>query len=538
MIKKPKATTKTTAKTTVKTKAKTVTKKVAKKILEVVPEILPVVVIPKRPPVVVVLGHVDHGKSSLLEAIKDFKITSKESGGITQHIGAYEVEHNGKKITFLDTPGHEAFSAMRTRGAVVADIALLVVDASQSVQPQTKESIETIRKAQIPMIAVLNKIDLPNANPQKIKGELSKVDVVVESMGGEVPSVEVSAKEKTGIDELLEMILLVAEMQDLVADTNVSAEGLIIESYMDSFKGPVATLIVQKGILHIKDVIATDLALAKIKALLDFNGKAITQVNPSQPAVVLGFETVPAVGEKFKTYKTSEEAQAKLKLESDKKEIDYSSTAVDPDKKILNIILKGDVLGSLEAIDGMLLSLPSDKVILKVLKSEVGDINESDVKLAEMTKAEIVGFRVKINSGVVQLMKNDTQKNVRIKTFNVIYELIQALRNAMEKSLDVETSRKDVGKLKALLVFWAEKNRQIVGGKITEGEFKKGLKVDIMRDEIKVGAGRIINLQRNKKDIEKLVKGDEAGILFEGNVKIEEKDVVVAWVEERQKGIL
>jgi len=241
----------------------------------------------KRPPVVVVLGHVDHGKSSLLEAIKDFKITSKESGGITQHIGAYEVESNEHKITFIDTPGHEAFSAMRARGAEVADIALLVVDSAQSVQPQTKEAIMAIKRAEISMIVVLNKIDLPNANPEKIKGELAKVEVVVESFGGTIPSVEVSAKEKTGIDELLEVILLVADLHDLKSDTKSLAEGLIIESFMDGFKGPVATAVVQKGILRKKDIIATDLAMAKVKSIKDFQGKEIDEALPSQPVTTV-----------------------------------------------------------------------------------------------------------------------------------------------------------------------------------------------------------------------------------------------------------
>src|SRR3989344_2754733 len=251
----------------------------------------------KRPPVVVVLGHVDHGKSSLLEAIKDFKITAKESGGITQHIGAYEVQHNNHGITFIDTPGHEAFSAMRLRGAEVADIALLVVDAAQSVQPQTKEAIMAIKKAQIPMIVVLNKIDLPTADPQKIKNELSKAEVYVESMGGQIPSVEVSAKEKTGIDELLEMILLVADMQSLASDLASPAEGLVIESYMDQLKGPVATVIVEKGVLKVKDIIATDLAMAKIKSLENFQRKPMEKASPAQPAIVLGFQAVPGVGE-------------------------------------------------------------------------------------------------------------------------------------------------------------------------------------------------------------------------------------------------
>ncbi len=498
----------------------------------------------------VVLGHVDHGKSSLLEAIKDFKITAKESGGITQHIGAYEIEKNGKKITFIDTPGHEAFSAMRARGAGVADIALLVVDAAQSVQPQTKEAIMAIKRAEIPMIVVLNKIDLPNANPEKIKGELSKIDVAVESYGGKIPSVEVSAKEKTGIDELLEVILLVADLQNLKSETIVRTEGLIIESYMDCSRGPVATAIIKKGILKTKNIIATDLALAKVKSIKDFQGNEIKEALPSQPVIILGFEKVPAVGEKFKSYKTEKEAFCEIKKEKPKREIGSTVLDLSGDKKVLNIILKGDVFGSLEAIEGMLKNLPQDKAVLRILKSEAGDINEKDAKLAEMSKAEIIGFRVKITPAVMKFMKNPStssgQAKVRIKTFDIIYELIQSVRNSMEKTLESEVMRTDVGKLKTLLVFWGEKNRQIVGGKIIEGELKKGLKLEVFRDDPsagsgqvkKIGAGKIINLQRDKKDVDLLKKGDEAGILFEGNVKIEKGDILVAYVEKRKKSEL
>ena len=491
-----------------------------------------------RPPVVVVLGHVDHGKSSLLEAIRDFKITARESGGITQHIGAYEVEDKGKKITFIDTPGHEAFSAMRARGAEVADIALLVVDAAQSVQPQTKEAIMAIKRAEIPMIVVLNKIDLPNANPEKIKGELAKVDVVVESFGGTIPSVEVSAKEKTGIDELLEVILLVADLQDLKSETNVSAEGLIIESYMDGTRGPVATAVVQKGILKAKDIIATDLALAKVRSIKNFQSKEIKEALPSQPVIILGFEKVPAVGEKFKSYKTEKEALDEIKKEEPKREVGNTVLDLTGDRKVLNIILKGDVFGSLEAIEGMLKSLPQEKAVLRILKSEVGEINETDAKLAEMSKADIIGFRVKISPSVMKFMKNDLTQKLRIMTFEIIYELIQTVRNRLEKTLEAEIVRKDVGKLRTLLVFWGEKNRQIVGGKITEGEFKKGPKLEVFRNDQKVGTGRIINLQKNKKDVDVAKKGDEAGILFEGNVKIEKGDIIVAFIEERKKGEL
>ncbi|MEK7665221.1 MAG: translation initiation factor IF-2 [Patescibacteria group bacterium] len=496
-----------------------------------------------RPPVVVVLGHVDHGKSSLLEAIKDFKITSKESGGITQHIGAYEIEENGKKITFIDTPGHEAFSAMRARGAKVADIALLVIDASQSVQPQTKEAIMAIKMAEIPMIVVLNKMDMPTADPEKIKRELSKINILVESMGGDIPSIEFSAKERTGIAELLEMILLVADMRELKLETNVPSEGLVIESYMDRLRGPIATVIVKKGILKKNDIIATDLALAKIKSLQSFQGKEIEQALPSQPAIILGFERVPAVGEKFKNYNTIAEAQEKLKKEEPKRELSPTVLSGDSDKKILNIILKGDVFGSLEAIEGVLKNLPQDKIVLRILKSEAGDINETDAKIAEMSKAMIIGFRVKIGHAVLQLLKKNLlnakpDKKIRIKTFNIIYELIQEVRQGMEKSLDSESVYKELGRIKTLLVFWGEKNRQIVGGKITEGEFKKGLKLNILREDKKIGSGRIINLQRDKKDAEKLKKGDEAGILFEGNVKIEKGDILVAYTEEYKKGEL
>ena len=516
-----------------------------------------------RPPVVVVLGHVDHGKSSLLEAIpacnavatagrKDFEITAKESGGITQHVGAYEVEHPSgpsgqvKKITFIDTPGHEAFSAIRARGAQVADIAILVVDAADAVQPQTKEAVAVIKKTGIPVIVALNKIDKPTADPEKIKRELVKIDIIVESMGGKIPSVEISAKTKQGINELLELILLVAEMSDLKADIKAPAEGVVIESFLDRLKGPVATLIVTKGILNKKDIIGTSSVFAKIKNLEDFQGKPIEKAYPSQPVIVLGCEKCPGVGEKFRQYSTLEEAQQNIK-KAEAKEAPASVIALEPDQKILNVILKADVLGSLEAIEGVLKNLPQEKVILRILKAEAGDINESDIKLAETSKSQIIGFRVKINPSVLQGFKKDKEKKVKIKTFDVIYNLIQEVRLMMEKALSPKVFRQDIGKVKTLVVFWGEGKRQIVGGKITEGEVRKGLKIEVFRpaskasrsdagrDKEKKGEGKIINLQRNKKDVERLVKGDECGILFEGNAKIQEGDILVFYTEERKK---
>jgi len=495
----------------------------------------------QKPPVVVVLGHVDHGKSSLLEAIKDFKITSKESGGITQHIGAYQVEEKGRKITFIDTPGHEAFSAMRARGAQVADIALLVIDAAQSVQPQTKEAIALIKRVGLPMIVVLNKIDLPTADPEKIKRDLLNYDVAVESYGGKVPCVEVSAKEKRGITELLDMILLLADLHELKTPLSVPPEGVIIESYLDKKQGPLATAIVQKGILNKKVIIATDSAIARIRTLRDFQNKEISEAYPAQPVIILGFDKVPMVGEKFKTYSTLEEAMAKIKQEEAKRTEGPMIIAPPPDGKILNIILKTDVFGSMEAIQNILKNLPQEKVILRILKSEVGDINENDIKLAQMAKAEIIGFRVKIDSAVIQLMKSDANKNIRIRIFEVIYDLIQEIRSRIDKLTQPEKIREEIGKLKVLKIFLTEKNRQIIGGKIIEGELRKGLRVQVYRidpslDQFKkIGEGKIINLQRNKKDVERLSKGEEAGILFEGNAKAEEGDIICGFVEERKK---
>ncbi len=488
-----------------------------------------------RPPVVVVLGHVDHGKSSILEAVKDLKITEKESGGITQHIGAYEIEHQDKKITFIDTPGHEAFSAMRARGAKVADIAILVIDASEGVRPQTKEAILTVKKSGTPMIVALNKMDKPTADPEKVKRELSEINIVVESMGGKIPSVEISAKTKKGIDELLELILLVAEIEEPTANTKIPAEGMVIESYLDSFRGPLATLILKNGILKKKDIISTSSVLAKIKGLEDFQGKDMEEVYPSQPVVVLGFEKVPRVGEKFKTYSTEKEALQNIERVGAERETPLTVFVMQDDKKVLNIVLKADVLGSLEAIEGALKNLPQEKVIIRVLKSEVGDINESDVKLAEMSKSSIIGFRVKVDPTVLKAVRRYKEKKVRIQTFEIIYELIQEIRQIMEKVLKPEIIRKDLGKVKALVIFRTQKNRQIVGGKVIEGELKGGLKIEVFREEEKVGEGKLVNLQRDKKDVEKLIKGNECGILYEGNVKIQEGDILVMYIEEKKK---
>jgi translation initiation factor IF-2 len=483
-----------------------------------------------RPPIVVILGHVDSGKTSILNTIRNLQFTGEKPGGaITQHIGAFEVEKDGKKITFIDTPGHEAFSAMRARGAKVADIAILVIDGVAGVQEQTKEAISHIKKSQIPMIVAINKIDKPEANPEKVKRELAKENVLVESLGGKIPSVEISAKTKKGINDLLELILLVAEMENLKADLSKPAEGVIIESYLDRFRGPTATLLLRDGVLKLGQIIGTSSTFGKIKILENFQGEKIEIAYPSMPVISIGFEDVPGVGEIFKVFETIEEAKSNVKkIEKKEREV----LVISPDKKVLNLILKTDVLGSIEPVENVLKEIPQEKAILRILKSEVGDINESDLKLAKSAKAKILGFRVKISPVAKSLAERE---KIKILTFDIVYDLVQAVRELMTKILEPEIVRIDLAKLKTLLIFWTEGNRQIVGARVLEGEVRKGTKIEVWRGEEKIGQGKLINLQINKKDVEKAIKGQEVGILYEGDGKIQEGDILVIFTIERKK---
>lgn len=494
------------------------------------------------------MGHIDHGKTSLLDQIRKTHVAEKESGGITQHIGAYQIEvgnppspkatEGQRKITFIDTPGHEAFSAMRARGAKVADIAILVIDASEGVQSQTKEAIFQAKSANLPIIIALNKIDKPGANPEKTKRELQKEGILVESLGGKVPSIEVSAKTGQGVEDLLELILLVAEMENLRADVSTPAEGVIIESYLDKQRGPTATLILEKGILKEGDIIGTPSALGKIKNLENFQEKPIKNALPSDPLIVLGLEKVPKVGENFKVFPDVESAKNFLKL-PEKKEV-LEAISISAEQKVLNLILKTDVLGSIEAIEEVLKSLPQEKIVLRILKSEVGEINESDIKFAKSGRALILGFRVKINPAAERISQRE---KIKIMTFEIIYDLVEGVRKFMEKFMEPETVRQDMGKVKILAIFLVEKNRQIIGGKVIEGEIKKGVQIEVFREENEypqklVGKGKLINLQKNKKDAERVSKGEECGILFEGDVKIEAGDILVIYTEEKKKGEL
>jgi len=502
-----------------------------------------------RPPVAVVLGHIDHGKTALLDSIRETHVAEKESGGITQHIGAYQIEVSNppspkamegqRKITFLDTPGHEAFFQMRSRGAKVADIAILVVAADEGVKAQTKEAISHIKKAQIPMMVAINKIDKPEANPEKVKRELAKEDVLVESLGGKVSSVEVSAKTGQGIAELLELILLVAEMEKLEANPQKPAEGVIIESYLDNLRGPTATLLSTNGSLKSGDIVGTPSAFTKIKSLENFQGISIQKALPSDPAIVFGFNQVPGVGEEFKVFPDIESAKRFLRVREVKPR---AVSEISAEQKVLNLILKTDVAGSAEALQGILGNFPQEKIGLRILKSEAGNINETDVKLGRFGGALILGFRVKIDPVAKKVSERE---KVKIMTFEVIYDLVEAVRKFMERIIEPEEVRVELGKVKVLIKFLAEKNRQIIGGKVIEGEIRKGVLIEVFRpaltakrgeEEEKIGQGRLVNLQKNKKDADVVSKGEECGILFEGDVKIEEGDILMIYKEERRKG--
>lgn len=484
----------------------------------------------ERAPVVVILGHVDHGKSSLLEAIKDFKITQNESGGITQHIGAYEAEYKGKKITFIDTPGHEAFCEMRSRGANVADIAILVVAAEEGIKPQTKEAITCIKEAGIQAIVAINKIDKPEANPQKTKGELAKAGIVTEDMGGNIPCVLTSATQKTGIDDLLEMILLLAEMQGIKGRHEKPAEGLVIETYLDEKRGCVATLLLKDGILEVQDFVATPSAIGKVKNMEDFQGKNIKQAIPSQPVLVLGFETMPFMGEIFKTFPDIEKAKEYAIKENREKPI--SNPEIKEGQKFLNIILKTDVLGSLEALEGMIQALPQEDMAIHILKSGAGMVTEDDVQTAVAGKAKIFAFRTK---PAAQTQRFADQKRITILYYEVIYELIQNLRRLMKQEAEREMVRRDIGKLQILKVFMTDKDSQIIGGRVVEGEITKNSKLEIFRNNELIGKGTISGIQKEKKTVERGVLDDEIGILYHGTTKIEEDDILSFYVEEKKQ---
>jgi len=481
-----------------------------------------------RPPIVVVLGHVDHGKTSILDKIRQTKVAEKETGGITQHIGAYQIEHPVKvplaptgqvmkKITFLDTPGHEAFSAIRSRGARVADVAVLVVAADEGVKSQTKETIQIIKETKIPFVVAINKTDKEGANPMHVKQELAENEVMVEGYGGTVPTVELSARTGEGINELLEMILLVAELEELKAPLDTPAKGVIIESHKDSRRGLVTTGIVMEGELRVGDWISAGDAFGRVKSLENFLGKPIKIATASQPCTILGWEIAPRVGQEFKVAASREEAEKISLTEAALGPINVFAKEAGTEgevtnKKVANLIVKADVQSSLEAIDQVLKAIHSEEVDYKVVNYGVGTINDADVKNAVAMKASIIGFRVNIDESVRQMAERE---NISAQMFDIIYGLAEAVRSIMSDLLEPEIKRIPLGKMKIIAIFKNLGKSQIVGGKVTQGKAVRGAMIDVIRNGALLITGKLGQLQHDKADVAEVAEGLEAGIRFD-----------------------
>lgn len=491
-----------------------------------------------RPPIITVMGHVDHGKTKLLDAYRKTNVVAEEAGGITQHIGAYQVKKNGKLITFLDTPGHEAFSAMRERGAKVTDIVILVVAADDGVKPQTIEAINHAKKAGVPIVVAINKIDKPEADPMKVKKQLSDLGLVNEEWGGETICVEISAKFNKNLDKLLEMILLVAEMQDLKANPETNAIGTIIESKPEPRKGPTATVLVQNGTLKLGDPVICGNIFGTIKAMENYQGKRIDHAKPSTPVKILGLESVPQVGDILQVEESRGKARAKI---SQLKKISLSKRVLEKRKKLkkdikrLNIILVADVQGSVGAILDELAKIESDQVEAFVLDYKAGKITESDIMMAAGSEAIIYGFNTLPTSVAKRLAE---EKRVKIKTFNIIYKLLDNIKAELNAKIEPEIKKTILGKLKVLAIFRQEKKRTVLGGEVISGKFEKEAKIDVIRENKKIGKGEIKNLQQNKVNVNEIKQGREGGIEILGEGKIKEGDVLIAYKEDVTKKII
>lgn len=461
-----------------------------------------------RPPVVVVLGHVDHGKTTLLDKIRRTNVVVSEAGGITQHIGAYQV----KEITFIDTPGHVAFSQMRSRGAKVADLAVLVVAVDEGVKPQTLESLKHIQKSKINYLVALNKIDLPNINIERVKKLLSQNGIMVEGYGGDIVVVPVSAKTGEGIDDLLEMILLLAQMAQLKGDPKAELEAVVIESKLDYRRGLLATILVRNGSLKVGDEIQVEDSWAKIKAMTDDKGRRINTALPSQPVEILGFKTIPPVGGKVKP-KKSKILEEKLAI---KKTAELTEGT---EEKKLKIILKADTVGTLEAIES---SLPKQ---LKIINVGVGDVNESDVLLADATNAEIIAFAVKIPTPVKKLAE---QELVKISQFKIIYELLEVVSDKLAKFLKPAEEEEILGRAEVIAEFKI-KNERIAGCKVKEGEIGKQNLIHLNRGEELLGTARIKSMRKGKNDIDEAKLGEEFGVIFSPQLDFAIGDMLVSF---------
>ena len=491
----------------------------------------------ERPPVVTVMGHVDHGKTSLLDAIRQTQVAAGEAGGITQHIGAYQVAHDGKTLTFLDTPGHEAFTAMRARGASVTDVAVIVVAADDGVMPQTVEAIDHARAAGVPILVAVNKIDKEGADPNRVRTELAQQDLNPEEWGGDTVYADVSAKTKDGLDNLLEMILLVTDLEELGANPDAPASGAVVEAELDPGRGPVTGVLVQRGTLHVGDAVVAGPVWGKVRAMLDDKGERVDEATPGTPVEVLGFDGVSEAGEHIqvvenerKARQLAQERETRLKTEQLARRQARKVTLEEVFQRAsagqlneLNIVLKADVSGSLEALQDEIAKLPQEQVPVNVIHAQTGGINESDVMLAAASDAVIIGFNVR---PLAEARRAAEQEGVDIRTYTVIYKVTEELRAAMEGLLEPEEVEEALGQAEVKQTFKASRVGTIAGCLVTDGKVTRSASVRLVRDGTIIWSGKVGSLRRFKDDVQEVDEGQECGIVLDGFADIKEDDVL------------
>jgi len=497
-----------------------------------------------RPPVVTVLGHVDHGKTTLLDAIRETNVVAGESGGITQHIGAYQIDKGGSKITFIDTPGHEAFTAMRARGAQVTDLAVLVVAADDGVMPQTREAIDHARAAGVPILVALNKMDRPSARAERVKQQLSDAGLTVEDWGGDTVCVPVSAKQKTGIEDLLENILLVTEVADLRSNPNRPAIGTVVEGELDKQRGPIATLLIQAGTLHVGDALVIGTISGRVRAMMNDQGATVKEAPPSMPVVVLGLSEVPEAGDIFRVVSSEREARA---IAADRAEEERLAAARPSRPKALtldelfsrfqmgevtelNLILKADVQGSLEPIANSVQKLGSDELKPKILHQGIGDVSESDVMLASASDAIILGFRVDTDEAA---RRAAVQDGVDIRRYDIIYKLIEDVEKALTGMLEPVYEESVIGHAEVRAVFSIRRRGNVAGCYMTDGEVTRNAMVRVLRDDEELFDSRLDSLKRFQEDVTEVKAGFECGIGIAGFDDFEERDILEFYVMQR-----
>lgn len=495
-----------------------------------------------RPPVVTIMGHVDHGKTTLLDAIRSSNLVDRESGGITQHIGAYRVVHHNRPITFIDTPGHEAFTRLRARGAKLTDIVILVVAADDGVMPQTKEAISHAKVAGVPIIVAINKIDKAEANRDRVKQQLSKEGLLVEDWGGDVICVEVSAKEKTNIGDLLEMILLLADVIEIKANARVEAQGVVLEARLDPKKGPLASVIIQHGVLTPGAAFISGATLGKVRALFDEKGKTLKRAEPSIPAEVLGFTDVPEAGDYFQVVPDQETARkiSQYRLSMAKKEVQSPTERATLDelfKKIevgeakeLNLILRGDVQGSIEVLKDLLPNLATEKVKVRIMHAATGHITESDVLLASASAAIIIGYNIKPSQKIMEMAR---QENVEVRSYNIIYQLTEDIKKAVSGLLEPIIKEVYLGRAEIRKIFQIPRVGTIAGCFVQDGKITRNAEVRVMRGKDVVHEGRVSSLKRVKESVPEVKKDFECGIVIEKFKDIQEGDLIVAFEVEK-----